>query len=154
LKTTISTVAALVALTALIPSLSRDALARPLPPGEIAPTPDMLARAAGTIPREDHDAPFEYHFRRLGELVMVCAYRYGGNGGFCVRTPLSEVKHIDELAEDECRHGGHDAIIPHAMTGEAIVLNYNCKRGHMVREPYANHFDADGWMIEEWRPLR
>ena len=49
---------------------------------------------------------------------------------------------------------GPDAIISHAMTGEAIVLNYECKRGHMVREPYANHFDADGWMTEEWRPLR
>jgi hypothetical protein len=105
LKPIISTVAALIAMTALIPSLSRDALARPLPPGEIAPTPEMLARAARTIPRDVHEARLEYHFRRLGELVMVCAYHYGGNGGFCVRTPLSEVKRIDELAEDECRHG-------------------------------------------------
>jgi hypothetical protein len=154
LKTITSAVAALITLTALISSLSRGTVARALPQGEIAATPDMLARAARTIPREDHDARLEYHFRRLGELVMVCAYHYGGNGGFCVRTPLSQVKRVDELAEDECRHGGPAAIIPHAMTGEAIALNYNCKHGHMVREPYANHFDADGWMTEEWRPLR
>jgi hypothetical protein len=153
LKTLISTAAALITLTALIPSLSRDALSRPLPPGEIAPTSNMLARAARTIPRAEYDPPLEYHFRRLGELVMVCAF-HGGNGRFCVRTPLSEVKRIDELAEDECRYGGPDAIISHAMTGEAIVLNYDCKGGHMEPEPYANHFDADGWMMEEWKPLR
>jgi hypothetical protein len=84
---------------------------------------------------------------------MVCAY-HGGNGGFCVRTPLSEVKRVDEIADDECRHGGPDATIPHAVTGEAIVLSYDCKHGHMVREPYFNHFDPDGWITEDWRPLR
>jgi hypothetical protein len=149
----VSTAAAYIALTALIPSLSGTALARPPPRGEIAATPDMLTRAARTIPREDYDPPLEYHFRRSGELVMVCAY-HGGNFGFCIRTPLSAVKRIDEFAEDECRHGGPNTTIPHVMTGEAIALNYDCKRGHMVREPYAGHFDADGWKWEEWRPLR
>jgi hypothetical protein len=89
----------------------------------------------------------------LGETVMVCAY-HGGNGGSRVRTPLSEVKRIDEMADDECRHGRPDATIPHATTGEAIVLSYDCKHGHMVREPYFNHFDPDGWMTKEWRPLQ
>ena len=58
------------------------ALAGPLRPGEIAPTPDMLARAARTIPPEAGEPPLEYHFRRLGETdVVVCAY-HGGNGEF------------------------------------------------------------------------
>ena len=135
-------------------ALSSEATGRPLPPGEIAPTPDMLKRAARQIPPEGPNERNEYHFRRLGETVFVCGYDWGANGGFCVRTPLSEVKRIDDLAEDTCRHGGPDAIISHAMTGEAIVLNYDCKHGRMVREPYANHFDADGWMLEEWKPLR
>jgi hypothetical protein len=80
-------------------------------------------------------------------MIWVCYYNGVGNWGFCTRTPLSDVKRIDELAEDTCRHGGPDANIPHSMTGEANVLNYDCKRGHMVREPYAQHFNADGWMI-------
>jgi hypothetical protein len=40
------------------------------------------------------------------------------------------------------------------MTGEAIVLNYECSRGHMKRESYSRHFDADGWMLEEWQWLK
>jgi hypothetical protein len=136
-----------------ISALSTDAMSRPLPRGEISPTPDLIARAKRTLPPGEGDRP-DYHFRRYGGLTWVCYYNGVGNSGFCVRTPLSEVKGIDELAEDTCRHGGPDANIPHAMTGEAIVLNYDCKRGHMVREPYANHFDADGWMLEEWKPLK
>jgi hypothetical protein len=135
-------------------ALASAAPARPLQPGEIAPTPDMLVRAAGQIPAAGQNERNEYHFRNLGGTVFVCAYHWGANGGLCVRTPLSEVKKIDALAEDTCRHEGPDAIISHAMTGEAIVLKYDCKRGHMVREPYANHFDVDGWMLEEWRPLQ
>jgi hypothetical protein len=134
-------------------ALSSFALARPLQPGEVAPTPSMLARAARQIPPESPTERNEYHFRRLGKTIFVCAYHWGANGGLCVRTPLSEVKRIDDLAEDTCRHGGPDAIISHAMTGEAIVLNYDCKHSHMVREPYADHFDADGWMLGEWKSL-
>jgi hypothetical protein len=128
----IVTAAALVLAALFVPS--SHPTARPLPPGEIAPTPDMLARAHRTIPPREGDRP-EYHFRRYGGIIWVCYYNGVGNGGFCVRTLLSEVKRIDELAEDTCEHGGPEAIISHAMTGEAIVLSYDCKRGHMVREP-------------------
>jgi len=65
-------------------------------------------------------------------MVLVCAY-HGGNGEFCTRTPLSEVRRIDELAKDMCEHGGPDIIIPHALTGEAIALNYECDGGRMTR---------------------
>lgn len=141
-------VASVIALAAV----SNAALARGLQPGEIAPTPDLLARAQRTIPPAAGDRP-EFHFRRSGGIIWVCSYNGVGNGGFCTRTPLSDVKRIDDLAEDTCRHGGPQAIIPHVMTGEAIVLNYECKDGHMVRDPYAQHFDADGWMLDEWKPL-
>jgi hypothetical protein len=139
------TIAAAAAFAAL------SSLARPLQPGEITPTPSMLARAARQIPAEGPNERNEYHFRRLGETIFVCAYLWGRNARFCGRTPLSDVKRVDELAEDTCQHGG---LISHAMTGEAEELNYECKGGHMVREPYAYHFDADGWMLEEWKALR
>ena len=140
-----------VAVAAAFAALSSFALARPLQLGE---TPDMLPRAARQITAAGPNERNEYHFRNLGGTICVCAYDWGANGGLCVRTPLSEVKKIAALAEDTCRHRAPDAIIPHAMTGEAVVLKYECKRGHMVREPYAYHFDADGWMLEEWRPLQ
>ena len=36
------------------------------------------------------------------------------------------------------------------MTGPAIVLNYQCKGEHVVREPYAYYFDFDGYKWSEW----
>ena len=114
----------------------------------------MLARAERQIPRDPEPIDGkgnEYHFRNLGGRIFVCAYHWGANGGFCVRTPLSKVRRIDELAEGVCRHGAEG--IPHAMTGEAQALGYDCKHGHMVREPYSYHFDEDGWSTDEWAPL-
>ena len=111
----------------------------------------MLTRAARQITPEGPNERNEYHFRNLGETTFVCAYHWGAKGGLCGRTPLSEVKHVDELPRIHVSMG---RLIPHAMTGEAEVLKYECKRGHMVREPYAYHFDVDGWMLEEWRPLQ
>ena len=134
-------------------AMSNPALARGLQPGETAPTPDLLARARRTIPPAEGDRP-DYHFRTSGGIIWVCSYNGVGNGGFCTRTPLSDVKRIDDLAEGACQHGGPGAIVPHALSGEAIVLNYDCKGGHMLREPYAQHFDADGWMLDEWKPLQ
>ena len=84
---------------------------------------------------------------------MVCGYHVGGNGGFCGKTTLSEVKQIDARAEDTCRFGGPDASIPHAMTGEAVWLNYECIRGRMKRKPYADVFDQDGYNVEQWEFL-
>jgi hypothetical protein len=84
---------------------------------------------------------------------MVCAY-HGGNGGFCTRTPLSEVSRIDQLAKDMCEHGGPDASIPHVYTGEAAALGYECHGGRMTRRPYAEVFNVDGYMLSEWSALR
>ena len=93
-----------------------------------------------------------YHFRRVGNETLVCAYHYGANGGFCGRTPLSVIRKIDAVAQDACEHG--EPNIPHAITGEAIVLQYACKGGRMVREPYAYHFDSEGYDLGQWRALR
>jgi len=142
-----------IATVSALAAVSSPAMARGLQPGEIAPTPDLLARAQRTIPPAEHDRP-DYHFRTSGGIMLVCYYNGVGNGRFCTRTPLSDVKRIDDLAEDTCQHGGPGAIIPHALTGEAIVLDYACKGGHMAREPYARRFDADGWMLDEWKPLQ
>jgi hypothetical protein len=131
--------------------IANPAMADRLPVGEIQPTPEMLAKARRVIPPQGADDRIIYHFRRAGETVLVCGYHWGGNGRFCTRTPLSLVRKIDERAEDACRQG--ETGIPHAMTGEAIVLNYDCVRGHLKRQPYAYAFDLDGYMMEEWRPL-
>ncbi len=128
-------------------------------PGEIAPTPEMLA-SAKLLFRDNCDAnlPYgrsacEYHFRKMGGLTWACAYHTGGNGGFCIRTPLSLVRKIDAIAEDFCEHSDDAPGPPHALTGEAIVRRYKCENGYMKREPYANEFDMDGWMLSEWKPL-
>lgn len=116
---------------------------------EINPTPQMLAAARRVIPPEGR---MEYHFRRQGGLTVVCAYLWGRNGGFCSRTPMTLVKKVDRLAEDACRQG--EEIIPHALTGEADVLNYRCVARRMERDPYYVHFDADGYQVSEWKELR
>ena len=38
------------------------------------------------------------------------------------------------FAEDTCRHGGEG--VPHAQTGDAAILNYQCVNGRMTRDPY------------------
>jgi hypothetical protein len=120
----------------------------------IPATPLLLEGARKVMPPEGPGDRIEYHFRRVGNSIMVCGYHWGGNGGFCGKTTLSEVKQIDERAEDTCRFGGPDASIPHAMTGEAIWLDYECFRGHMRRKPYADVFDQDGYNSEQWKFLR
>jgi hypothetical protein len=118
---------------------------------EIHPTPVMLAKAKQVFKDCAEPSPrCEYHFRNIGDSVWACAYHVGYNWGFCTQTPLSEVKKIDEVAEDLCRHSGPDAIIPHAMTGEADALNYECAGNHMRRKPYSNVFDIDGWIVDQW----
>jgi hypothetical protein len=130
------------ALVAALPALA----------GEIHPTPAMLASAKRLIQPNDDMDRIEYHFRRSGGSVLVCGYHKGANWGFCDQTTLSMVRKIDALAEDACQHGdGYDP--PHAITGEAIVLNYKCVRGHMKRDPYAYAFDSDGYTNDQWRAL-
>jgi hypothetical protein len=122
---------------------------------EIRPTPAMLARARETIKPYDANDRLEYHFRKWGGgTIWVCAYHVGGNGGFCTQTPLSEVKRIDERAEDFCAHSEDGGDPSHALTGEAIALQYKCHAGRMTREPYADVFDEDGYQYSEWKPLR
>ena len=104
------------------------------------------------------DAHPETHYRKTGSITWVCHYDGLSNWGFCGRTTLDQVKKIDALAEDTCEHGtpfeNLGIVIPHSMTGEAESLNYQCKRGHMVREPYDLHFDPQGYSREQWKPVR
>jgi len=139
--------AAPVSVPAIVPTFAPAAVAA------VVPTPAMLSKARQIF--RDCAGPgmgCEYHFRNVGGSTLACAY-YGGNGGFCTQTSLEDVKKVDGTAEDECQNSGPDTIIPHAMTGEANVLNYECVGGHMRREPYSNAFDADGWRFDEWKPL-
>lgn len=52
-----------------------------LPAGEIQPTPEMLVAASRTIPPASPQDKPQYHFRRIDEMVFVCAYPWGRNGG-------------------------------------------------------------------------
>jgi hypothetical protein len=119
--------------------------------GELQPTPEMLAKAKRILPQQGPNDRPEYHFRRIGNSLLACAYHWGANGGFCTQTPLSLVRKIDERAKDWCMQGMDN--VPHAVTGEAIVLNYRCIGGHMKREPYATAFDTEGYINEEWRHI-
>jgi hypothetical protein len=65
---------------------------------------------------------------------------------------LRSLKKIDAFAEDTCRHGGEG--IPHAQTGDAAILNYQCVNGRMTRHPYLNDFDMDSYQSAQWRPVR
>ena len=94
----------------------------------------------------------ETHYRKVGTTTYVCHYNGESNWGFCGRTTLAEVKRIDAFAEDGCRHG--EDGVPHSTTGEAEELNYVCSNGHMVRDPYLNHFTADEYSYQQWQPVR
>ena len=96
----------------------------------------------------------ETHYRKLGGSTWVCHYDGESNWGFCGRTTLAEVKKINALAEDDCRHLDNDGIVPHSTTGEAEELNYACRNGHMVRDAYTSHFTSDGYSYQQWKPMR
>jgi hypothetical protein len=129
---------------------------------EIPATPKLI-EAAKALPICDRPGcinstydspamPVRYHFREYGNMIWVCAVHWGANSTPCVRTPLNIIHKIDVLAEDICQHDPAGGV-PHAITGEAIVLNYQCKGKHMTREAYAYHFDSDGYKMEEWKPM-
>lgn len=123
---------------------------------KIQPTSTMLAQAKQLFSKDCTKTDIGrciYNFRNTNGYIWACVYHYGYNWGYCDQTPMSQIKKIDEAAEDLCRHSGPDAIIPHAMTGEADELNYKCVGGHMKRDPYSKVFDMDGWSIEQWKPI-
>jgi hypothetical protein len=82
------------------------------------------------------------HYRKSHGVTLVCHDIWGANYSNCSRITLSEVKKVDAFAEDTCRHGGEG--VPHAQTGDAAILDYQCVNGRMTRHPYLNDFDMDG----------
>jgi hypothetical protein len=90
------------------------------------------------------------HYRKSGGYTYVCQEIWGANYNPCDQVPLALVKKIDELAKDECENDPTGGI-PHATSGDAIVLNYQCQGGHMKRDPYVWHFDADGYRPDVWK---
>jgi hypothetical protein len=92
------------------------------------------------------------HYRTAYGQKWVCHDIWGANYSNCSRITLAEVKKIDAFAEDTCRHGGEG--VPHAQTGDAAILNYQCVNGRMTRDPYLNDFDADGYQSAQWKPIR
>jgi hypothetical protein len=92
------------------------------------------------------------HYRTAYGQKLVCHDIWGANYSNCSRITLAEVKKIDAFAEDTCRHGGEG--IPHAQTGDAAILNYQCVNGRMTRHPYLNDFDMDGYQSAQWKPVR
>jgi hypothetical protein len=93
------------------------------------------------------------HYRKSHGVTLVCQEIWGANYNPCDQVPLAMVKKIDELAKDECENDPDNGI-PHATTGDAIILIYKCNAGHMKREPYVWHFDADGYRPDVWKPVR
>jgi hypothetical protein len=49
-------------------------------------------------------------------------------------------------------HGGEG--VPHAQTGDAAILNYQCVNGRMTRDLYLNAFDSEGYQSAQWKPIR
>src|SRR5271166_5634295 len=90
---------------AAMPASARDGSIEPLPAGEIRPTPEMLEKAKRVFPLTDARDRLVFHFRRAYGATWACAYHWGGNSDFCTQTSLSEVRKIDERAEDACEHG-------------------------------------------------
>ena len=93
------------------------------------------------------------HYRKSHGVTLVCQEIWGANYNPCDQVPLALVKKVDELAKDECENDPTGGI-PHATSGDAIVLRYQCQGGHMTREPYVWHFDADGYRPDQWKPVR
>jgi hypothetical protein len=118
----------------------------PTPPGEITPIVAMSERAELLI-----SDGVEFHFRLANGLVMICAY-HGGTGGLCRRTTRADVARIDAVVEDYCLTETIEGEGPaHALTGEADNLGYLCDKHHaMLRRPYSDIFNAQGYMSEEW----
>ena len=92
------------------------------------------------------------HYRTAYGQKLVCHDIWGANYSNCSRVTLAEVKRIDMFAEDTCRHGGEG--VPHAQTGDAAILNYQCVNGRMTRDPYLNAFDAEGYQSAQWKQVR
>jgi hypothetical protein len=96
-------------------------------------------------------------YRTTHGVKLVCYAPYGANWDPCSRMPLSLVKKIDVMAEDVCNQGPDEMgppTIPHAIYGDAGALNYRCIGRHMKREPYAYHFDYDGYQNDNWKAVR
>lgn len=92
------------------------------------------------------------HYRKSHGVILVCQEIWGANYNPCDQVPLALVKKIDELAKDECENDPTGGI-PHATSGDAIVLKYQCQGGRMKRDPYVWHFDADGYRPDVWKPV-
>ena len=92
------------------------------------------------------------HYRTAYGQKLVCHDIWGANYSNCSRITLAEVKKIDAFAEDTCRHGGEG--VPHAQTGDAAILNYQCVNDRMTRGPYLNAFDAEGYQSAQWKQVR
>jgi hypothetical protein len=86
-------------------------------------------------------------------VTLVCQEIWGANYNPCDQVPLALVKKVDALAKDECENDPTGGI-PHATSGDAIVLQYQCLSGHMKRDPYVWHFDADGYRPDVWTAIR
>jgi|ERR1700722_4743454 hypothetical protein len=126
---------------------------------EIArPTPKMLADAREMVeyqfPNDKGGTQWEFHFRNLEGHVLWCAYATGGNGGFCKRLPPGYVARVDRAATEECASMGADDWLPHATYGELGALDYKCIGGHMSRLPVDYTLDREGYVRQQWTPLR
>jgi hypothetical protein len=128
---------------------------------EITPTPKMLADAREMIgyrwPDEKGRTQWEFHFRNLDGHILYCAYAQGGNGGFCKRVPPETVARVDKAATEECANSPYvrtNDWLSHATYGELGALDYKCVGGRTSRLPTDFALDREGYVREQWTPLR
>jgi hypothetical protein len=95
-----------VIVTAMLAALSPDAVMAE----EIRPTHGLVARARQQQQQQQQQpgqqinrGEYEYHFRRVGDNILFCAYYAGGNGGFCTKGGPKYVAQTDKAAVQFCK---------------------------------------------------
>lgn len=124
---------------------------------EIRPSPELVARALHQQEKQEpnirhNPEDYEYHFRKIGERILFCAYYVGGNGGYCDKMGPNYVTKTDRAAIQFCKEYPNGEP-PHAIYGEAGDLYYTCKGSRMTRSPYSFAFDEEGYVRRQWQLL-
>jgi hypothetical protein len=89
--------------------------------------------------------------RRIGATTLACDAAWGANYDPCWPVSREIVRKVDAAARKACADG--EAGVPHAIYGDAD-LDYRCVAGKMVRLPYSEVFDAEGYNIRNWKAVR
>jgi hypothetical protein len=76
---------------------------------EIAPTRELI-KAVEEMPDVKEIYNPEFHFRKLGSLILYCVYASGGNGHFCQKIPDNLVRDTDKRVIGTCKSNPNSPI--------------------------------------------